>query len=208
MQIRLYKLKNKLRRTLYNAMLSKYGFGNRVSKSIWDTQFQSGFWDYLYSADEKLHYQLIAELVKQQSKETKLLDVGCGQGVLYSYLKHNILSSDYLGIDISDSAISLASASFPESRFLQVDFDHQDLDEKFDLIIFNESLYYFNQPLRTIEKCIAKNLNEKGALVISMCDFKGHDIIWQKLQTKYQFRSLTEIENDKNQKWRVGVFKP
>ncbi|AZI25824.1 class I SAM-dependent methyltransferase [Pedobacter sp. G11] len=206
MKLLLDRIKNKIRRQSYNLFLSRFGFGNRVSRSIWEQQFADGTWNYLYGKDEEAHYQYIVECV--QDKNGSILDVGCGQGVLYSYLKSMQQGTNYLGIDISGKAIALAKKTFPEATFSQLDFDYSSLEGQFDIIIFNESLYYFNQPLKIIDKCIRHHLKTNGQFIISMCDFKGHDVIWQKLKCKYAFSSLKEIANKKGQLWKVGVMDP
>lgn len=206
MQLYFDKVKTKLRRVIYSHVLSNFGFGNRVSRSIWEKQFDDGFWDYLYGEQEQEHYRYISTC--SVSWEKRILDIGCGQGVLYSYLTKEIASVDYLGIDIASKAIELAKRKFPGARFRQLDFQYRNLNEKFDLIIFNETLYYFNQPLKTIEKCIKQNLNPHGVLIISMCDFRGHDKIWEKLRSHYHFLSFKEITNEKKQRWKVAEIKP
>ena len=207
MELFLDKIKNKCRRLLYTLILCKLGFGNRVSKSIWEKQFKEKGWDYLYTDEEKDHYLAIVNLINKQTGR-KLLDIGCGQGVLYYYLKAVAEPLHYLGIDISGVAIEQAKASFPEANFKQLDFDYQKLEGKFDVIIFNETLYYFNRPLSIIQKCINENLNNGGYFIISMCDYIGHEIIWQKLKQQYNFLSIEEIINLNQQKWKVGLFSP
>jgi trans-aconitate methyltransferase len=114
----------------------------------------------------------------------------------------------YLGIDISANAVAKARASFSDANFEQLDFDYQNLEGKFDVIIFNETLYYFNKPLDTIQKCIDQNLNVGGYFIISMCDYIGHEVIWQKLKQHFNFLSMEEITNFNQQKWKVGLFRP
>ena len=201
------KIKNKFRRLLYILVLSKFGFGNRVSKSIWEKQFEGKDWDYLYAEAEKDHYLAIVDLFKKYGSG-KILDVGCGQGVLYNYLKLGVELVNYVGIDISGNAVKKAKTSFSEADFKQLDFDYQKLEGKFDVIIFNETLYYFNRPLDTIQKCIDQNLREGGCFIISMCDYIGHDVIWAKLKQRFNFRSIEEITNINQQKWKVGLFRP
>ncbi|KQM63965.1 hypothetical protein ASE74_12425 [Pedobacter sp. Leaf216] len=206
MPLLLDMVKNKLRHLLYTFILYRFGFGNRVSKSVWEKQFKGEDWDYLYSDAEKDHYLTIAGLIKEHGLGS-ILDVGCGQGVLYHYLKLKLGTLNYFGIDISASAVSKAKHSFPEAGFKQLDFEYGKLDGKFDVIIFNETLYYFNRPLNTIQKCIDQNLNRGGYFIISMCDYTGHEVIWQKLNQRFNFISFEEIKNDNNQKWKVGLFK-
>lgn len=207
MQMLFDTVKNKLRHMLYTMVLSRFGFGNRVSRSVWEKQFRGANWDYLYTEAEKDHYLAIAALLKKQGIG-RILDVGCGQGVLFYYLKQEFAQLDYLGIDISENAVLKAKASFSGVDFKQLDFDYQKLEGKFDWIIFNETLYYFNNPLATIEKCISQNLNNGGSFIISMCDYVGHDVIWEKLKQRFNFLHFEEIVNADQQKWKVGLFKP
>ena len=207
MELLFDKIKNKFRRLLYTGVLSKLGFGNRVSKSIWEKQFGGKDWDYLYAEAEKDHYLAIVDLFKKYGSG-KILDVGCGQGVLYHYFKAEAAPLNYLGIDISGNAVEKARTSFPEVNFKQLDFDYQRLEGKFDVIIFNETLYYFNRPLSIIQKCINENLSNGGYFIISMCDYIGHEVIWAKLKQQYNFLSIEEIINPNQQKWNVGLFRP
>ena len=207
MKLLLNKIKNKSRHLLYTYALCKFGFGNRVSRSVWEKQFGAKDWDYLYTEAEKDHYLAIVDLI-EITGPGKILDLGCGQGVLYHYLKQGVGALNYLGIDISANAIAKAQHSFPETGFKQLDFEYQNLEGKFNVIIFNETLYYFNRPLNTIQKCIDQNLNKGGYFIISMCEYTGHEVIWQKLKQRFNFLSFQEITNAKDQKWKVGIFKP
>jgi len=198
---------NKLRSKLYSSLLYRFGFGNRISRSIWEDQFSGKHWDYLFSKPESQHYQAIVSLYEQFGKKGKILDVGCGQGVLYQYLNEKFGQDlNYLGIDISEAAIKKATALFPTGNFKQLDFDKQALFEKFDIIIFNETLYYFTKPLDTVESCTANNLNANGSIIISMCDLPGHKVIWKGLKEKYEFLSFQEVQNEKLQKWYVAFL--
>lgn len=198
---------NKIRSKLYSSFLYRFGFGNRISRSVWEDQFSGRHWDYLFSKGESEHYQTIVGLYEKFGRKGKILDVGCGQGVLYQYLNEKFgRDLDYLGIDISEAAVKKASQLFPFGNFKQLDFDKQELLEKFDIIIFNETLYYFIKPLDTVEDCIAQNLNENGSIIISMCDLPGHRLIWKGLKEKYKFLSFQEVENEQHQKWYVAFL--
>jgi len=199
---------SKIRNILYQKLLWRYAFGNRVSRSIWEKQFSSGVWDYLYSDKEKQHYQIITSYVEHYGSTPSLLDIGCGQGVLYHYIKENSNLVKYSGIDISKQAIEIGKKDFPEANFYQADFDREKLNGKFDIVVFNETLYYFKRPLKTIENVIKYNLNANGHIIISMCDYIGHDVIWQKLEKRYTPLKKDVVENQVGQKWKITIFKP
>lgn len=202
------RIKDKIRRKLYNVLLSRYGYGNRVSKITWNAQFNSGFWDYLFSSEEAAHYEQIALFKNQYQPDGKMLDVGCGSGVLYHYLTKEVEQICYFGIDIADNAIRKAKETFGVEKFLQLDFEKQKLEGKFDVIVFNETLYYFNNPLKKLVSTIKDNLVSGGIVIISMCAFKGHDKIWEKISGSYNFLSEKEVSNSNGQVWKVAVVKP
>jgi SAM-dependent methyltransferase len=53
-----------------------------------------------------------------------VLDVGCGFGDLYGYLKERQIESSYAGIDINPRAIDIARQKYPDTRFEVADFDN------------------------------------------------------------------------------------
>jgi SAM-dependent methyltransferase len=46
-----------------------------------------------------------------------VLDVGCGVGDFWEYLREHDINCEYLGVDLSEQMINRASARFPEARF-------------------------------------------------------------------------------------------
>ena len=73
-------------------------------------------------------------------KKCTILDFGCGTGYLYEFLKKKKFKGKYLGIDISNEAISLAKKKFFKQKnvtFVTQDIFTQPLKKKFDYIIIN-----------------------------------------------------------------------
>lgn len=83
----LIRVKERIKNELHKAFWSHLGYGNRVSKQVWEEQFGSADWDYLSGKDEEAHYVKIVDFYKTHNHQGKILDIGCGKGVLYSYLK-------------------------------------------------------------------------------------------------------------------------
>ena len=193
---------------MHRLVFRRFGFGNRVPKIIWEKQFSSGAWDYLESKDEVQHYQTIIKFYDQQKNKKSILDIGCGKGVLYKYLKENssLPGIEYMGIDLSENAISAVRQQFPGIDFQQLDFESGSIEKKFDIIIFNESLYYFPLPLKILDKCYSQNLNDNGVFIISMFNYPGHDEIWKKIEKHYHIVMSEEVKNDKGEKWKIKVL--
>jgi 2-polyprenyl-3-methyl-5-hydroxy-6-metoxy-1,4-benzoquinol methylase len=199
---------NRMRRVAYTYVGSHFGFGNRISKAIWEEQFAGDSWDYLENLDEEAHYASIVKMYEELTIKNSLLDVGCGKGVLFSYLRQKLDLSklNYTGIDISANAVEAARAKWPAGSFRQLDFDKHGIDEKFDVIVFNESLYYFTRPLKILERCTARNLNPDGAYIVSMCDYVGHDNIWRQLTKSYRVVKEQQVRNERRQIWDIKVL--
>ena len=140
--------------------------------------------------------------------QPSILDVGCSGGTLICALNS---FARYSGVDVSSVAISaakqMASDGFSD-RLDQIDFQAADLQQfnpssTFDVIIFNEVLYYLNTNQAVTEVArYAKSLNKGGLIVISLKDdgkshailklltrkFKWVDgILWQRKATSYDF---------------------
>ncbi|MEO6301103.1 MAG: class I SAM-dependent methyltransferase, partial [Paracoccaceae bacterium] len=116
--------------------------------------------------------------IKYHSNENPaVLDVGCSGGTLplslYSFDK-------YMGTDVSAHATEVAKAEYPHRQDLEsgrVRYQPNDLrtfdlgDETWDVIVFNEVLYYLKceQAAEQVQR-YAKNLKPGGIVCISMND--------------------------------------
>lgn len=139
-----------------------------VSCAEWDKEYADGRWDYLREADEAGRYGLIASLLRHYVPEGRILDVGCGEGILLDYL-HPRQAGNYTGIEFSGAAREKLLSRFPSVEVAGVtaeDFAPVS-EERFAAIVFNEVLYYLNQPIYQLER-YARFLSPGGAIVVSM----------------------------------------
>lgn len=73
-------------------------------------------------------------LEKEEFFNGKILDIGCGTGLLLEYKKLN--PKNYLGIDCSDKMCNIARKKFPEYNFLETSFEDLELnDDGYDNLI-------------------------------------------------------------------------
>lgn len=178
----------------------------RFTPSAWDRLFQSGAYDRLDGAIERARYSLIVghqDLIGARS----ILDVGCGQGVLARRLARTPYER-YLGIDISQAAIDMAraGASDPRNRYLVSDMDRFDGEERFDWVIFNECLYYLDDPLGTVRH-FWHWLTPGGHLSISMYDCPGARAIWKGLRSMPTVETV-DLEHKGAARWTVKLLRP
>jgi len=207
MKIFFSRLKTRLNYFLYTAILNRFGYGNRVSKGVWEQQYSNGTWNYLFSEDEAGHYFSICSQIKKNTEAYSILDIGCGNGVLYDYLHKNLADSLlYSGIDISENAVEVAKTRFPSSEFNKVDYEYAVVSGRFDVVVFNETLYYFIKPMKTLAKAFRENLKNDGVLVISMCEDAKHNGLWERINTEYRILAAETVENKKGQKWTIKTI--
>ena len=141
--------------------------GNLQDSLAWDREYASGRWSYLKTLAEEGHYLIIASYVCRLKPDCSVLDVGCGEGVLLAAFRR-FGYRRYLGLDVSETAIKTANRDADErTSFQAVHGDSFTNDEQFDVIVFNETLYYFADPARTVQT-YAAFLKPDGVFVISM----------------------------------------
>lgn len=175
------------------------------SAGEWDRQFQSGRWDYLESIEELAHHSIIAGYFNKFSPEKRLLDVGCGTGILSTLLPDG---TRYVGVDISSSAISRAKLSaMAGSDFLVADAESYIPSEKFGMIAFNESLYYLRQPVHSMHR-LAGSLQPSGAMVVSMYVNPNTGHLWRAISAAFPTVDEVVVENSRGTRWRVRLISP
>ncbi len=73
-----------------------------------------------------------------------LLDVGCGLGDLYAWLREQGCTVDYAGVDLTPSMVERARARFPEVDFAVCDLLAEPPDRHYDYV-FASGIFYLRQ---------------------------------------------------------------
>ena len=118
----------------------------KVAPSRWDEEFRAGKWDYLADLAQTGCRSIVFSYRQELAPEA-ILDVGCGPGTLVRSIR--LLDyKRYLGIDVSREAIARAERAYRDDRteFLTADAEAFRPRQAFDLIVFNNSLYYMAKP--------------------------------------------------------------
>jgi len=63
----------------------------------------------------------------KDDKRASVIDLGCGLGDLYGYLKEKGFEGKYLGIDLVPEMVEAASDKYPEAEFKLADIMEEDL---------------------------------------------------------------------------------
>lgn len=103
-----------------------------------------------------------------------ILDLGCGPGNTANELSATAYES-YVGVDISEAALEKARRRTAENGrggkniFFQSDFINFQPNQKFDVILFRESLYHvpYGQVSPILEK-YSKHLKKDGVFIVRL----------------------------------------
>lgn len=169
-------------------------------------QHHSGYWDYLNSGYEAARYGIISAFLKHYAEGASVLDIGCGQGILVHHLPLDRIES-YQGIDIAPSAINSARERFhnPKIQFEVADvLDFHTLDS-FKLMVFNEVLYYFEDPIQLVRR-YSQSLEKNGYVVISMFDMLKSRKIQDQLDGVLMMVSRARAVNHFGHSWTISVY--
>ena len=145
-----------------------------------EKRYASGRWAYMKEVAESHRYSLIIGCCEYyQSGDRKVLDVGCGEGILQRRMAY----AEYLGVDMNAEAISLAMSREDEhTRFVLAPAETYQPASQYDVIVFNESLYYIPNPIAVFEHyraCLAPD----GIVVVCMFQTNLARRIWKKLSS-------------------------
>lgn len=161
-------------------------------------------------------YLLVAGLVRHYAPGGSILDVGCGTGGLTIPLRScGTARTVYLGIDHSELALQAARDGLAAHgagddpmnvfKFEQANFDEFELRERYDAIVFSETLYYAPDPLRTIRR-YAEALTEGGVIVVSMWRRPSRRRTWSAVRSELRERSRSRVTVARRPSWDIGVF--
>lgn len=179
----------------------------KVPVATWRGEYADGQWSRLWKIDELGHYSVIAGYFGRLKPGGSVLDVACGEGVLQRHLKPHRYHH-YLGIDFTPEAIARASKSKDElTDFAVADALNFSTDEKFDVIIFNECLYYFADPLNLV-KSYAGFLEEDGVFIISNFSSLTNLSTVRSIRQNFYVDDEVSIVNSDGISWTVQLARP
>jgi SAM-dependent methyltransferase len=156
-------------RLMRNAVAS-YG-PSFIKKALWDREYSAGDWYF----NDNTAGDCVYSYLEKYAKKGSILDIGCGSGNTANELSSDAYSS-YLGVDISDAALDKARAwsektgRAEKNTFLQADFLEYVPSQKFDAILFRESMYLIpmGQVKATLDR-YSQYLKDGGVFVVRIC---------------------------------------
>jgi SAM-dependent methyltransferase len=151
-----------------SGLLKRYG-PSSMKKSFWDEEFSRGKWNFADDTSGDLVYLHLEKYVGHGS----VLDLGCGQGGTAIELASPY--ERYVGVDISEVALKRARVKAEDvgrssrASFICADFLSYNPEQKFDVILFRESMYHVpvGQVKRVLDR-YARFLTNDGVFIVRL----------------------------------------
>lgn len=109
-------------------------------------------------------------LIKEHTngkEDIKILDVGCGKGIITKSINQHIPSANIDAIDISEIAIELAKKDFSDIHFNQADaMTFTGFGYNYDIIVLNNIYEHVENPTGLLLN-LKQFLTDEGAFIIS-----------------------------------------
>ncbi len=179
-----------------------------MAAGVWDKDYSGGRWKYLEGMEQVARYGVISGYIRQFKRNGAVLDVGCGTGVLSVHIVPHACS-EYVGFDVSEAAIREAQArSFEPGcavSFSAADANTYVPGRRFDVMVFNEVLYYVDEPFTLFER-YRNHLADDGIIII--CSFRlspRAEAVRQGLEERYKLLEKVEIHRPPKS-WACCVF--
>lgn len=170
----------------------------------WEDEYLRDQWQWLNDLSELGRYGIIAAYVRRLKPGGSVLDVGCGEGVLQEQLAGAY--SAYTGIDFSPEAVRRAGArGDSRTRFAVADATTFTTADRFDVVILNECLYLFEQPVDVTRRYEAL-LQPGGVLIVSMYGEAKPQRVWRALRGRYRVLDEQHVVHPTGKTWVVKVF--
>lgn len=155
-------------------LLKRYG-PKKIKMLLWDQEFSGTHWDFIDNTAGDCVYPHLERHLNNGS----ILDLGCGPGNTANELASSAYTS-YVGIDISEAALAKARKRTAEdgrsgkNSFACSDFLSYLPTQKFDVILFRESMYHVPPgKVGLLLEYFSQFLKEDGVFVVRMVTTDG-----------------------------------
>jgi len=118
--------------------------------------------------------------------KSKVLDIGCGCGLLLKKIQKNFKNCDLTGLDLSENQLKYIN----NIKTKVGNIEEINIDEKFDFIFCMEVIGYANNQFKTIDKILSM-LNPNGIFICSSFICQETDT-WQEDIKKFNLQKINK----------------
>jgi trans-aconitate methyltransferase len=113
-----------------------------------------------------------------------------------------------VALDVSENAVARTLAlGVPRVEGVVADFEGWAIQTPFNIIIFNESLYYARDPEGVLLR-YSKYLTEDGVIVVSIRQKWKNRSVWRSIERSFEARHRCCVTNVHRETWDVRVLTP
>lgn len=140
---------------------------------------------------------LLVENVLRNSIKGKVLDMGCGYGLISILLKNHINDLEVTGVDVNERAIACANESAQKMK-LDINFLNQDillgLDDRFDCIVTNPPIRAGKKVVYGFFDFAQTHLNQDGKLFVVIRRQQGAASAFKALQERFEWVERLDLK--------------
>jgi SAM-dependent methyltransferase len=159
-----------------------------IKSRLWNAEFAHGKWACLDSTPDDCIYGFLEKYANRGS----ILDLGCGSGSTGNEIAAEAYTH-YTGVDISDVALGMARTRSEENgrsgknRFFQSDVASYAPEQRFEVILFRDSIYYLPQAdIQPVLDRYSRFLNPYGVFIVRLWDGRQkHRNIVQMIESNF-----------------------
>jgi ubiquinone/menaquinone biosynthesis C-methylase UbiE len=162
---------------------------------------------------QRLSKSFISVVKKWEIRSGKILDIGCGTGLLAIEFAKNLSGVEIIGLDLSDVALEVGRENIRKSEVIErISFkkgDAEDIpfeDNTFNLVISSNTLHLIMNPIKMFNE-IHRVLKPKGKFFIS--DFRRSwiGIFSRHVRASYSLKEVkTFLNQSELQNWKVKDY--
>lgn len=170
----------------------------RRDKDRWNYQYNLGRWEGLGDLHELGRFSVIVGYAQFLKPYGKILEIGAGEGYLQQRFDKTKYSL-YYSTDVSDVAIANAKKYEDEkTKYLVADMNTYVPDQKFDIIIVNEAIYYGHSVDEVLTR-FNPFLEEDGIFIVSI-NGDERNAAWHKMMENSSFTKIdgTTVNTTRN----------
>jgi SAM-dependent methyltransferase len=165
----------------------------------------AGHWEFLGNLTEMARYAVIAGYVRRLAPRGAVLDVGSSIGLLAEELKNEV--SLYCGVERDPESVNKAKArNIRIADFVVADASSYTTTDLFDVVVFNETLYYLSDPIGVLRR-YSQFLKPDGIIIIS--NFIARHLMRMPLEIAQNFHVIdqTTVINSHGRGWTIQAVR-
>jgi len=192
---------------------------NATTAEGWDEEYEAGRWAFLRSLPESGRYGIIGMWLSLTETMDEVLDIGCGEGLLYERLQPMGIRR-YVGVDLSPASLEIANVDTDIAALRAGDMHTfvPEPGESFSAIVFNEVLHFADDPAAVVSR-YAPFLKSNGVIALSMYSPKRPesgankliDRLWEATGDESKWEVLDDyrlVSDKKGVTWRMRLVRP